>query len=43
MNQGNNFWKAAKWIATAAAVIAAVYVTKSPWCVWGLLIATLDQ
>ena len=38
MNQGNNFWRAVAWIATAAAVIAATYITGSAWCVWGMLI-----
>ena len=25
------------WIATSVAVIAAVYFTKSPWCMWAMI------
>lgn len=29
---------AAAWISTAAGVIAGVYFTRSPWCLWALLL-----
>ncbi len=28
---------AAAWISAAAAVIAGMYFTHSPWCLWALL------
>lgn len=28
---------AAAWISTAAAVMAGMYFTHSPWCLWALL------
>lgn len=29
---------ASAWVATAAAVIAGIYLTGSAWCLWALLI-----
>lgn len=29
---------AAAWISTAAGVIAGVYFTRSPWCLWAFLL-----
>lgn len=28
----------AAWISTAAGVIAGVYFTRSPWCLWAFLL-----
>lgn len=33
-------WKiyVAAWISTAVAVCVSVYFTRSPWCMWGMLL-----
>ena len=37
----DKYTKPVAWIATAIAVIAAVYFTKSAWCLYALLIPFL--
>lgn len=32
---------ASAWIATAAAVIAGIYLTGSAWCLWALFIPAM--
>ena len=34
------FAYATMWVATAIAVIVGMIITKSPWCLWALLIPT---
>ena len=31
------------WIATSVAVIAAIYITKSPWCLWAFFIPAVGM
>lgn len=35
------FAYASAWIATAAAVIAGIYLTGSAWCLWALFIPAM--
>lgn len=37
----DKYTKPVAWVATSAAVIAAIYFTKSPWCLWALIVPFL--
>ncbi len=37
----DKYTKLVAWIATSVTVIAAVYFTKSPWCMWAMFIPLL--
>lgn len=35
--------KVAKWVSVAIAVSVGIYYTKSPWCLWALLIPVMGD